>query len=91
MNEAEKNILQVRIVSPKGVLFADRAFFLSSRNVMGNFDILPRHANFITLVEGVPITIRTVQNGSKTFNFPLAIIYTKNSQVSIYTDIQGKG
>ena len=44
--------LQVRIVSPKGEVFKGEATAVSSRNSVGNFDILPQHANFVTLEIG---------------------------------------
>jgi len=57
---------------------------------MGNFDILPQHANFITLVENSPILVRPATAGQKpqTFKFPLAIIVTMENKVNIYTYIQ---
>lgn len=81
-------ILQVRIISPKQVVFAGEAVSISSKNSAGNFDILPEHANFLTLVTNCPIIIRQGKKQQLNFNFPLAIIYTSNNRVNIYTDIQ---
>jgi len=81
------NPLQVRIISPKKILYNDRAVSISSTNSAGNFDILPGHANFLTLVENNPILIKKPDNQTLKFNFPLAIIYTYNNRVSIFTDI----
>jgi len=82
------NILQVKIVSPKAVIFESQALAVSSQNSAGKFDILPEHANFVTLVQQVPIIIKTASKENKTFQFSMAIIYNTANRVHIYTDIQ---
>jgi len=84
----DPNTLTVKIVSPKGELFADSAKSVSSTNVGGKFDILPQHANFITLIENVPITVIKLNKEKAVFNFTLAIIYAIKNKVTVYTDIQ---
>lgn len=80
--------LQVKIISPKEIIFEGPAFAVSSKNVAGNFDILPEHANFVTLLQGEPIRIKKTGKEELTFNFPLAIIYARGNQVKIFTEIQ---
>lgn len=80
--------LHVRIVSPRGVIFEGETKSVSSKNSVGNFDILPQHANFITIVENQPISVRKADETQEDFHFDLAIIYTRNNQVNIYTDIR---
>src|SRR3989344_8010632 len=53
-----KNTLTVKIISPTQTLFDGEAYSISSVNSLGKFDILPYHANFITLVQKVPIILR---------------------------------
>lgn len=79
--------LYVRIVSPKQTLFAGEALAVSSTNSAGKFDILPHHANFLTLTEDVPISILTPDRKKVEFKFPLTIIYNTDNKVNIYTDI----
>lgn len=79
--------LNIKVISPKQVLFEGQAESLSSKNSAGNFDILPEHANFITLVENQPIKIILADKKPVSFNFPIAIIYNYQNQVRIYTDI----
>lgn len=81
-----KDVLNVRIVSPKKDLFQSQALSVSSQNSAGKFDILLQHANFITVIQGAPILIRTTNGQIVTFNFPLAIIHTQKDQVTIYTE-----
>ena len=81
------DILQVRILSPKKMIFLGQASSLSSNNSAGKFDILSQHANFITLVKNTPIFL-IKDNGEKlTFNFNLAIILAVNNIVTVYSDI----
>lgn len=87
MDNQLKVTLHVRVISPKGVIFAGDATSVSSTNTVGRFDILPMHANFITIVQNQPTTIRKVGQAEESFTFPLAIIVTKDNQVNIYTDI----
>ncbi|KKR80572.1 MAG: hypothetical protein UU73_C0007G0027 [Candidatus Daviesbacteria bacterium GW2011_GWA1_41_61] len=80
-------LLKVKIIAPKEELFSGEALSLSSINSAGKFDILPMHANFVTLVENTPIIIRKTDKSEEKFNFPMAIIYASCNQVKIYTDV----
>lgn len=83
---ANNSTLHVRIISPQQLILDTTASAVTSTNSQGPFDILPMHANFITVINDRPIIIRQ-QNGSKplTYQFPLAIIYNSSNNVNIYT------
>ena len=83
-----KPTLHVRIISPQQLLLDADVESVSSKNLQGAFDILPQHANFITLIENTPILVRAAGQKTQTFNFPLAIIMATENQVNIYTYIQ---
>ena len=80
--------LHVRIVSPQQLILDTEASSVSSKNSQGPFDILPLHANFITVTENQPIVIRLAGQKPLIFKFPLAIILTRENNVNIYTYIQ---
>lgn len=82
--------LKVRIISPLQLILATEAEAVSSKNSAGKFDILPEHANFITLVENSPIIIRLKDQKRLVFKFPLAIVLTINNKVNIYTYLEAK-
>ena len=90
MNPQTSQLLNVRILSPRQVLFEGKALSVSSKNSMGDFDILPYHANFISLIENNVIRIRKADRQLTTFAVPFAILYQSNNNVNIYTDIQFK-
>lgn len=104
-----QNVLNVKILSPTQTIFDGEAHSVSAVNSTGRFDILPFHANFITLIQKSPIILRVNKKGTDEskvpgakeldeffgrnieelkYQFDLAIIYTKDNSVKIYTQIQ---
>ncbi len=83
----QSNVLNVRILSPKKMLYLAKAQAVSSVNSLGKFDILAQHANFITLVKNKPIVIWKMTGEKVEFKFNLAIILAINNNVTVYTDI----
>lgn len=80
-------LLHVRIISPQQLILETEALSVSSKNAQGPFDILPQHANFISIIENSPIVVRVPSQKPLTFNFPLAIVMVTANQVNIYTHI----
>lgn len=103
-----QNFLNVKIMSPTQTIFDGEVLSVSSVNSTGKFDILPYHANFITLVKKNPVILRIRKKGQEgkilavkaleefferdvvevKYDFDMAIIYTKDNSVKIYTNIQ---
>jgi len=80
--------LHIRIITPRELMLDIAAESISSKNSQGTFDILPQHANFITLIENSPITVRVKGQKALTFKFPLAIMNVSENKVDIYTYVQ---
>jgi F0F1-type ATP synthase epsilon subunit len=78
--------LTVRINSPEKFIWEGTAVSVSSANDRGPFDILPMHANFVTLIKKSPIRVNTGTE-VKEFSFPNAVIWAHSNTVSIYTNI----
>lgn len=78
--------LSVRVNSPDRVLWEGTAVSVSSKNSQGPFDILPFHANFVSIIENEKIKIDT---GSeiKEYTFPHSVIYVHSNHVYVYTNI----
>lgn len=81
------NLLNVKILTPKQTLFEGEALSVSSKNSSGKFDILPEHANFLTLIENQPLTVIKQDKEKITLNLVAGVIYVESNQVHIYTDI----
>jgi len=80
------DLLKVRINSPEKVIWEGEAASVSSVNTDGPFDILPMHANFITILEKREIIVRS-PSGEKKYTFDASVIYTHSNNVYIYTNI----
>lgn len=78
--------LSVRIITPKEVLFEGAAYAVSSTNSEGKFDILPEHANFITLIDKKPIEVTLMDQKKLTFNISEAIIYCFEDKVTVFAE-----
>ncbi len=84
---ADQPTITARIISPKRTIFEGAVYSISSQNSAGKFDILPGHANFITLIQNQPIVIKTASNQTLNLKLPISVIYTSNNLVTIYTDL----
>ena len=80
------NLVNVKISTPTDVLWEGLAESVSSVNSQGPFDILAKHANFVTLVQGEPISVRTDQR-ERQYSFKNAVIHTDKDSVRIYGDV----
>ncbi len=76
-------------MNPNRILWEGTAKSVSSKNNFGPFDLLPEHANFVTLVKKEPIIIRSTKE-EKTFSFDSAIIYIHKNKVLIFAQIESK-
>ena len=78
--------LTVRINSPDKLLWEGEAEYVSSKNSHGPFDILPMHANFISVVENEAIHIKTKEKVLD-YSFGYSVIYAHKNKVYIYTNM----
>jgi len=81
-----KETLRVRITRATELLWEGEALSVTSKNVDGPFDILPYHANFVTLIRGEAITVKMPNKEDKVYEFKYAVLYTQNNEVKIYAD-----
>lgn len=79
--------IHVRISKATETVWEGEAHSLSSVNSAGPFDILPMHANFISLVTDKPI--RIVEKSGHEFEYACkqAVVYVTNNVAKIYADI----
>lgn len=84
MNETET--MTVRITRATELLWEGKALSVTSKNVDGPFDVLPMHANFVTLIRGEPITIKLQDGTENKHSFKYAVMYVQDNIVKIYAD-----
>ena len=78
----------VVVTSPDEVIWEGEAESVSSENSAGAFDILPEHANFVTIIQkGSPITVRTTDKKTMNFGYRNAVVAVKQGKVDIYADL----
>jgi len=79
-------LLHVRVHSPFQTYVDRDALSISAVNNTGPFDILPRHHNFITLLNPCELVIRTV-NDTQHIRIARGIMHVKANQVIVFLDI----
>lgn len=78
--------LYVVIRDRSGVLFEGRADSVSSYNDTGDFDIMPFHANFISIIKN-NIVLRLKGGLIKTIPLKIGILKVSHNKVDIYLGI----
>lgn len=85
-NNKKPSSLSVRIITLGELIWEGEAESITAENTTGIFDILPRHANFITILKQAPIKIQTKKE-EKEFVFPRALLYANNNTIKIYAGV----
>lgn len=80
------NTILLQIRKRSGLVYRGYVKSLSSKNDKGVFDILPEHANFITLIKEF---IRFVPDRGepKEVNIEKALLKVENNEVEVFIDI----
>lgn len=82
----DQNVLKVVIQNPEEIVWEGEALSVSSINSAGPFDILPRHAKFISVIENQQISVKT-KTQTLAFNFYTSVLSNNNNQVTIFANI----
>ncbi len=82
----EQDFLKVIIQNPEEIVWEGEALSVSSINSAGPFDILPRHAKFISVIENQQISVKT-RTQTLLFNFYTSVLSNNNNQVTIFANI----
>jgi len=80
-----KPVLHVKVYSPFKTFFDESAFSLSGMNLTGPFDILPKHHNFISLVESCELIIQA-PNGEKKIRISGGVMHVKADRATVLLD-----
>ena len=83
--EAGKN-MAVKVYSPYKVYFDGLATSVSAASKTGEFDILPKHHNFITLLEPCDLIVRTDKEEEM---FPISggIMHVKADDLVVFLEV----
>ncbi|HJX01679.1 MAG TPA: hypothetical protein VJ348_00715 [Candidatus Humimicrobiaceae bacterium] len=78
--------LTLTVKNRDGIIFQGEIVSLTSYNEKGKFDILQRHANFISLIKK-EIEFRLINKETKKIEIDNAVLKIINDQVEIYLGI----
>ncbi len=87
MKQQQVEEFAVSISNAEERIWEGVAYSVSSANSAGQFDVLPGHANFVTMIKNEPIVIRARMKEDQTFRYKTAVLSVKNNKVEIYSDI----
>jgi F0F1-type ATP synthase epsilon subunit len=85
-DEQLPDVVHIRVASPFKVFFDEEALSISAENDTGPFDILPRHHNFITLLNACEIVVRTAR-GEFRIQISGGIMHVKANQIVVFLNV----
>ncbi|MBI2641433.1 hypothetical protein HYW87_02450 [Candidatus Roizmanbacteria bacterium] len=80
----------VSIYTLESVTYQGRARIVSSINEKGPFDVLPLHANFISIIKD-KIMIREAEGGKKEFPIKSGVMKVYQDSIFIFLGVEGLG
>jgi len=82
----DRQNMHVKVYAPFKVYYDDLAESISAENDTGQFDILPKHHNFMTLINACDIVVR---NGDKEEKITVqkGIMHVKADEVVVFLDV----
>jgi len=78
--------IDVVVRKREGVVFTGRVFAVSSLNEVGNFDVLPNHANFICTIKDL-LTIHHTKERKEELKIDSGVLRAKGNLVEVYIGI----
>lgn len=81
-----KPVMAIKIYSPFKVYFDENAFSISAANATGPFDILPRHHNFMSLLNACEIQLQA-PTGEKRIRISGGLMHVQADKVKIFLDV----
>lgn len=78
--------LSLHIQSADKVLFSGEVESLTSKNEQGEFDVLPMHENFISIIH-TQIAYKPAKKPSVKLDIEQAILHINNNEVKIFLDL----
>ena len=80
--------ISVTIYGPESIIYQGKVKAISSVNEKGDFDILPLHSNFISIVKDFVI-LHERQGSKKEYKLNRGVLRLVNNQVSIFVGLEG--
>lgn len=85
--ELDGNSMYVKVFSAHQNYYEGPADSISAENDTGPFDILPKHYNFMTLVNRGEITIRIKGAEEKKLGITKGVMHVRRNSVIVFLDV----
>lgn len=85
--KSDKNLIYVKVFSPYENYFEGEAQSISAENDTGAFDILPKHHNFMTLVNEGEIVIRQINSGETRLRIAKGVMHVRDDKVTVFLGV----
>ena len=86
VDSSGKPIMHIRVYSPFRTYLDESGYSISGKNDTGNFDILPRHHNFISLLSACDLTVQT-ERGEQVIRISGGLMHVKADEVIVFLDV----
>ncbi len=80
-----KPTLNVKVYSPSTTYINEPAYSVTAANSTGQFDILPQHKNFLTVLEPCDLVVVSPIK-THTLQIQSGVLHVKNDQLTVYLD-----
>ena len=88
VTKTDGDVIHVKVFSPYRIYFDEMATSISGENATGPFDILPRHHNFITLLEPCELHIaRPGRLEKQRIKISGGLMHVKADVVKVFLDV----
>ena len=82
-----RDSMNVKVYSPSRTYFDGLAFSVTAANATGEFDVLPQHHRFISLLNECDLIIRSVDEGNRKITISGGLMHVKEGRVAVFLDI----
>lgn len=84
-----KQTMRIKVASPFKTYFNEAGYSISGQNETGPFDILPRHHNFMSLLQPGELVIRPVLGNAHEQRIRISggLMHVKADKVTVFLDI----
>jgi F0F1-type ATP synthase epsilon subunit len=79
--------IKLNVYSPFNDYYNGPALSLSAVNATGPFDILPKHHNFISLLEPCDLIVRSPDQAVQRIRISGGLIHVKANDVTVFLDV----
>lgn len=79
--------MHVKVYAPFKVYFDGQAESISAVNDTGPFDILPKHHNFMTLINTCDVIVRSEGGNEEKIPITRGIMHVKADEIIVFLDV----